>query len=557
MLFASLTRALCASFYWGVSGRELAPNQVSPRDMCTVAGERVVTLQGAMSAVIYGLSLIVDRMMEDTTASRYQNMSTIYRAVHLHLPPYAVPGMHEHGGHASHGGSPRPAHPRISPSYGGPPTMQHQHDFHSPNAMMGPRTGGGSREYGNGPSTSHWEYGYNNAGRDLTQGPGVNSASGGTNAPAEYMHRIVPTHDTGSPIHPRHVNANFSERHMRHNESSMGPRGYDRDCIGEGEFSPRCNVDHGVEDLRCRVREYDSPPHADLRAAREYSPRAPGTAPGEMDHLRHSTSTQTQAFGRTYPGDGQSDSAFHPLQQQQQRLRQAQQQLVCSSADYTQDAVCHPPGAPATAGATNPALGTGGGLLGHEARAAAVAAAAAAAARRAHEGPQHQGRVSPTLLSNHSGSGLHGVSTTPSDLRRVAVGGGPGNSESCLAAMFEGMNLNSPHGLGVPSGSSQQQPQPQQSQSQQSCHTGGNSAGVIIHGELPVPDADVGIILGKGGATVRELQQLSGAKIMIARRNEFMPGTKHRLVTLAGPPMSVNMARFLIMRKIQTEKEKL
>lgn len=42
-----------------------------------------------------------------------------------------------------------------------------------------------------------------------------------------------------------------------------------------------------------------------------------------------------------------------------------------------------------------------------------------------------------------------------------------------------------------------------------------------------------------------------------ARRNEFMPGTKHRLVTLAGPPLAVNMARFLIMRKIQTEKEKL
>lgn len=79
----------------------------------------------------------------------------------------------------------------------------------------------------------------------------------------------------------------------------------------------------------------------------------------------------------------------------------------------------------------------------------------------------------------------------------------------------------------------------------------------MVQGELPVPDADVGIILGKGGATVRELQQLSGAKIMIARRNEFMPGTKHRLVTLAGAPLAVNMARFLIMRKIQTEKEKL
>ncbi|CAN0359152.1 unnamed protein product, partial [Hapterophycus canaliculatus] len=45
--------------------------------------------------------------------------------------------------------------------------------------------------------------------------------------------------------------------------------------------------------------------------------------------------------------------------------------------------------------------------------------------------------------------------------------------------------------------------------------TGGGGAGCVVHGELPVPDADVGIILGKGGATVRELQQLSGAKIMM------------------------------------------
>lgn len=535
--------------------------------MCTVAGERVVTLQGAMSTVVFGLSLIVDRMMEDTTASRYQNMSTIYRAVHLHLPPYAVQQqqqqpqvMHDH---SALGGSPGHPHPRPSP-YQGPPQ---KHDFHSPSAVGRPR--GGGREYGNGRGAAPWEFGHSGAARDFSHGT-AGAGVGGTSS-VEYMHRAVPNaHDTGSPLRPHHVNSSVGGRQFRHAEPALVQQQqqheFEHECVSEGDFGGRCgggvDLGVGVQDNRSNsIREYDSPSHADLRCRRpgeflHNSPRVPQghhgsqPGPGDFDHLRHSNSNaaagnqqqQSRAFGRGYhPGEGQVDSSFHPLQQQRLRQQPQQQQHLRSSGDFSQ-------ASNTSVAAGHPAGGSGRGLLAHEAHASAAAAAAAAAAvaHRVHDGSHHQGRMSPTLMSN---STVHSMGSPPGELRRVAVGGGGQGDTAGLSAMFEGMSVNSPHGLNAPSSALTQL---QQQQAQQA---GSNS--VIVHGELPVPDADVGIILGKGGATVRELQQLSGAKIMIARRNEFMPGTKHRLVTLAGGPMSVNMARFLIMRKIQTEKEKL
>lgn len=503
--------------------------------MCTVAGERVVTLQGPMSAVIYGLSLIVNRMMEDTTASRYQNMSTIYRAVHLHLPPYAVPGggspgnmhdQHQQHQHGPAGGSPgRHPHGRSSPAYGGP--HPHSQDFHSPGTVAGPR-GPAPREYNNGHSAcSSWEYGFGAPSRDF-------------NGPAEYMHHqhrasggVAPTnggaHDVSGSMLPSHLSGG---RHLRQapspNDFVDGPEGK---YVGNGGSTDFSGVVDNCGRSMIRPREYDSPPHCrgdfsptenSYEQVRQNNPAAHGRGGGGGG-----------AFDRgAYPGDAQVDTsgnAFHPLQQQQRRLRQQQaqqQHLSRSASEYAVD--------------SNSRLG---GMLPLEVRASN--ATATPSHRIIHDASQGQDRM--------------GSSAVGGELRRVPSAGNSGHvhgGDASLSAMFDGMNISTPPGMPVPSVGSQQL----QQQGQGNGGGGGGAAsgaGVIMHGELPVPDADVGIILGKGGATVRELQQLSGAKIMIARRNEFMPGTKHRLVTLAGPPMSVNMARFLIMRKIQTEKEKL
>jgi RNA-binding protein Nova len=88
------------------------------------------------------------------------------------------------------------------------------------------------------------------------------------------------------------------------------------------------------------------------------------------------------------------------------------------------------------------------------------------------------------------------------------------------------------------------------------------SADDLVPGEgtdvahLPIPDDEVGIIVGKGGATVRELQQLSGAKITISRRGDYVPGTTSRIVSFTGSSVAVQMAQYLVLRKIQTGKDK-
>ncbi|CAM9346140.1 unnamed protein product [Ectocarpus sp. 13 AM-2016] len=560
----------------------VASIQVSPRDMCTVAGERVVTLQGPMSSVIHGLTLIVDRMMEDTTASRYQNMSTIYRAVHLHLPPYAVPGMQQQQQQHDNGASPRhPNHPRLSPSYRGPSPHSHHDDYHSPGGVAGSRTGNRG-DYGkavNG-AAAHWELGYgggNHTARELT--PHGGGGRGGAGIGAEYVHRnmSMPTvhplsAPLGSPLSHQHrshtapaavtgSSQHFGGRHLRQEHGAgsagaAGPRDFDfseRDTSKVHRGGGAGPID--LDDYR--LREYDSPSPADLGSrpgSREgyvhHSPHLPGPSPRDLDHMHQQQQQQQHSHdgGRGFsrmggsspypPGSAASQSDFMPLQ----RVRQQQQESS--------------PG--------------GSGILVHEARAAA--AAAQHKQQQQHRGLHDGGLPSSSALHRTSPGSVHGsggggggstVLVSPPHggaLRQGGMVGGSSNSHGCdasgLSGMFEGMNLNSPPGLAPPSTCSPGSLQQKQQQGQSSGASGGG-AGCIVHGELPVPDADVGIILGKGGATVRELQQLSGAKIMIARRNEFMPGTKHRLVTLAGAPLAVNMARFLIMRKIQTEKEKL
>ena len=476
--------------------------------MCTVAGERVITLQGAMSSVIRGLTIIVERMMEDPSASRYQNMSTIYRAVHLHLPPYAVPGMHD-------GSSPR--HPRLSPSYAGP-SPHGQHDFHSPGAVAAR-----GRDYGSLNGATHWDFGYGgNAQRDLTP----HGTSGGGNTPVEYAHRsvsmsIIHAQEMGSPTHQRcHTAPNmahFGGRHFRQGGGGgVGPRDFD---IGEAEVRV-----HDFDDCR---REYDAPASVDMsrQVSREgylhHSPRLAGPASRDFDHMRQSQQQPAVdgfAVRGAYPNGASQQPEF--MHMQQQRLRQ-QQHLSRQTADYSQDA----------------------GVLLHEARTSQH--------RGMREGPStlHLSSASVHGCGGGMGSPVHG-----GELRRCHSNGGLSGDASGLAGMFDGMTLNSPNAI---SASSSVSAASANGLSHGQGQVASGAAGCVVQGELPVPDADVGIILGKGGATVRELQQLSGAKIMIARRNEFMPGTKHRLVTLAGAPLAVQMARFLIMRKIQTEKEKL
>lgn len=56
-----------------------------------------------------------------------------------------------------------------------------------------------------------------------------------------------------------------------------------------------------------------------------------------------------------------------------------------------------------------------------------------------------------------------------------------------------------------------------------------------------IPNGMVGAILGMGGSTINELQSMSGARINVSQRDEYMPGTDNRILTITGPPMATQV----------------
>lgn len=69
--------------------------------------------------------------------------------------------------------------------------------------------------------------------------------------------------------------------------------------------------------------------------------------------------------------------------------------------------------------------------------------------------------------------------------------------------------------------------------------------------ELNIPNAKVGVIIGKGGQTIRELQQKSGARIVISKKMDMTKEDNPRMVTITGPPHFVETAHALIHAKIR------
>lgn len=68
---------------------------------------------------------------------------------------------------------------------------------------------------------------------------------------------------------------------------------------------------------------------------------------------------------------------------------------------------------------------------------------------------------------------------------------------------------------------------------------------------LAVPEALVGNILGRNGSAVREISSLSGAKVLVSPRGEYIEGTTNRLVTIQGSPECAQTAHHFIVQKLQ------
>ena len=75
-------------------------------------------------------------------------------------------------------------------------------------------------------------------------------------------------------------------------------------------------------------------------------------------------------------------------------------------------------------------------------------------------------------------------------------------------------------------------------------------SGPMLMETLTVPDDKVGLIIGKGGAAIRELQSVSGAKIQVAKEDEASTNNNTRPVTLTGVRSCIDAAKTLIAEKV-------
>ncbi|XP_047966390.1 protein BTR1-like [Salvia hispanica] len=72
---------------------------------------------------------------------------------------------------------------------------------------------------------------------------------------------------------------------------------------------------------------------------------------------------------------------------------------------------------------------------------------------------------------------------------------------------------------------------------------------------IGIPDEHIGIVVGRGGRNIMELSQLSGARIKISERGDFMSGTSDRKVTITGSQRAIHMAESMISRKVASVTE--
>jgi RNA-binding protein Nova len=82
-------------------------------------------------------------------------------------------------------------------------------------------------------------------------------------------------------------------------------------------------------------------------------------------------------------------------------------------------------------------------------------------------------------------------------------------------------------------------------------HNNSPAGGGGFMGQVLVPDAFIGLILGRGGRTLHELQVQSGTRIRISQRGEYVPGSRDRIVTIKGPTaQSIHVAQVLIHQRM-------
>ncbi|KAI9098401.1 hypothetical protein K1719_025026 [Acacia pycnantha] len=73
---------------------------------------------------------------------------------------------------------------------------------------------------------------------------------------------------------------------------------------------------------------------------------------------------------------------------------------------------------------------------------------------------------------------------------------------------------------------------------------------------IGVADGHIGLVVGRGGRNIMEISQISGARIKISDRGDFLSGTTDRKVTITGTQRAVQTAETMIMQKVTYAAER-
>ncbi|KAL4335145.1 hypothetical protein GQ457_07G018850 [Hibiscus cannabinus] len=74
---------------------------------------------------------------------------------------------------------------------------------------------------------------------------------------------------------------------------------------------------------------------------------------------------------------------------------------------------------------------------------------------------------------------------------------------------------------------------------------------------IGVSDEHIGLVLGRGGRNIMNISQVSGARIKISDRDDFMSGTTDRKVTIMGSQRAIRQAESMIMQKVENATERV
>lgn len=82
----------------------------------------------------------------------------------------------------------------------------------------------------------------------------------------------------------------------------------------------------------------------------------------------------------------------------------------------------------------------------------------------------------------------------------------------------------------------------------------GQTNGTVVKHDIEVPEALVGVIIGVGGTGIVKLQSQTQTNIQISKKGVYAPGTRNRVVTIAGNSPHVMEAASIIQSQVRSEE---